>query len=135
MFQGNKFQKGRSVNPKGKTKGTKNKVTLAAQALLEGELDNICQCLVQEALAGNIQAIKMVLDRVLPFRRDYPTAIELQKLQGSSDALQAIASIAEAWPWRPAFTKSISAKIIAAHMPDSVSFPFPDTRTLKLLPL
>ncbi len=94
--QGNsKFKKGQSGNPKGKTKGTKNKVTLAAEILLEGELENICRCLIQEALAGNMQAIKMVLDRIMPARKDRPIEIKLPELQNSSDALRAIAAIAE----------------------------------------
>ncbi|KIC70712.1 DUF5681 domain-containing protein [Candidatus Protochlamydia amoebophila] len=59
-----KFQKGQSGNPKGKAKGIKNKVTLAAESLLNGELENICRRLIQEALSGNVQAIKMILDRI-----------------------------------------------------------------------
>jgi hypothetical protein len=91
--ESHKFTKGRSGNPKGKIKGTKNKATVVAEMLLHGELENICRRLIQEAITGNMQAIKMVLDRVLPAKRDSPIVIDLPKLEKSSDALQAIASI------------------------------------------
>ena len=91
-----KFQKGRSGNPKGKVKGTKNKATLVAEVLLNGELENICRRLIQEALTGNIQAMKMVLDRTLSPRRDRPVILELPALQTSSDVIHSMALIIEA---------------------------------------
>lgn len=91
-----KFEKGKSGNPKGKIKGTKNKATLTAELLLEGEFGNICRRLIDEALNGNMQAIKMVLDRVMPARKDRSIAIDIPILNNSSDILQAMASITEA---------------------------------------
>mgnify|MGYP000455705585 CR=1 FL=1 len=91
-----KFQKGQSGNPKGKIKGTKNKATLAAEHLLKGELDNICRKLIEEALEGNIQAIKLVLDRVLPPKKDREIEIRFPKLQNSKDAIKAASTIVNA---------------------------------------
>jgi uncharacterized protein DUF5681 len=91
-----KFQRGQSGNPRGKIKGTKNKATLAAELLLKGEVENICRRLIQEALTGNIQAIKMVLERVLPPKKDCPVKIYLPSLQTSSDAVNAMSLISEA---------------------------------------
>lgn len=88
-----KFQKGRSGNPKGKIKGTRNKATLFAEQLLQGELETICRRLLQEAVEGNMQAIKIVLDRLLPPKRNIPIAIDLTKLENSSDALNAISYV------------------------------------------
>lgn len=93
-MQGNqKFQKGRSGNPNGKIKGTRNKATLVAEQLMQGELETICRRLLQEAVEGNMQAIKMVLDRLLPPKRNIPVTIDLPKLENSSDALNAIAIV------------------------------------------
>lgn len=93
-MQGNqKFQKGCSGNPKGKMKGTKNKATLVAEQLLQGELETIYRRLLQEAVEGNMQAIKMVLDRLLPPKRSISVAIDLPKLENSADALNAIAYV------------------------------------------
>lgn len=90
------FQKGQSGNPKGKAKGTKNKATLAAEQLLQVDLKNICQRLVEEALIGNMQAIKLVLDRMLPPKRDRTIDIGLPKLQTADDAVNAMALIIDA---------------------------------------
>ena len=90
------FQKGQSGNPKGKAKGTKNRATLAAEQLLQGDLKNICQRLVEEALIGNMQAIKLILDRVLPPKRDRAIDIGLPKLQTADDAVNAMALIIDA---------------------------------------
>lgn len=96
MQAAGRFKKGHSGNPRGKAKGTKNRATLIAQQLLEGELETICRRLILEATSGNLQAIKMILDRVLPPKKEHPITISLPKLQNSSDALQAMTSITEA---------------------------------------
>ena len=90
------FQKGQSGNPKGKAKGTKNRATLAAEQLLQGDLKNICQRLVEEALIGNMQAIKLVLDRMLPPKRDPIIDVQLPKLQTADDAVNAMSLIIDA---------------------------------------
>ena len=38
-----KFRKGKSGNPLGRPKGTRNKAALLAEALFEGELEGICR--------------------------------------------------------------------------------------------
>lgn len=91
-----KFQKGQSGNPNGKAKGTKNRATLAAEQLLQGDLDSICRKLVEEALTGNVQAIKLVLDRVLPPKKDRVIDVQLPKLQTTDDAVNAISIIIDA---------------------------------------
>lgn len=91
-----KFQKGQSGNPNGKARGTKNRVTLAAERLLQGELDNICRKLVEEALIGNMQAVKLILDRVLPAKRERVIDVQLPKLNTTDDALRAMSIIIEA---------------------------------------
>ncbi|CUI18033.1 conserved hypothetical protein [Candidatus Protochlamydia naegleriophila] len=90
-----KFRKGQSGNPQGKAKGTKNRATLAAERLLNGDLDNICRKLIDEALTGNVQAIKLVLDRVLPAKRDRDIDVRLPKLQTVDDAVNAMSLIIE----------------------------------------
>jgi len=52
--------------------------------------------LVEEALIGNMQAIKLVLDRVLPARRDRVIDVQLPKLNTIDDALRAMSIIIEA---------------------------------------
>lgn len=57
---------------------------------------NICRRLVEEALTGNIQAIKLILDRVLPSRRDRVIDVQLPILNTADDALKAMSIIIEA---------------------------------------
>jgi len=52
-------------NP-GRRPGCRNKATLAALALLEGEAEALTRRCIELALAGDPTAMKLVLDRVLP---------------------------------------------------------------------
>ncbi len=54
-----KFRKGHSGNPLGRPRGIRNKATITAEALFEGEIEGICCKAIEEAKRGNIQAIKM----------------------------------------------------------------------------
>jgi hypothetical protein len=57
----NQFPKGRSGNPNGRPKGIRNKSTMLAQLLLERDLEEICNRVIEEAKAGNMQAVKIIL--------------------------------------------------------------------------
>lgn len=91
-----KYKKGFSGNPKGKPKGTRNKSSLAAEALLEGSLDKICKKVEEEALKGNMQAAKMILERLLPPRKDRCIEVDLPSVHTFEDVLNAIGFIVNA---------------------------------------
>ena len=63
---GRPFAPGESGNPAGRPKGSLNKVTRAAQMLLDGEAEAITRKAVDLALEGNIQALRLCLERLLP---------------------------------------------------------------------
>lgn len=90
------FQKGHSGNPKGRPKGKKNKSTLLAQSLLENDVEVICTRLLIEAKEGNIQAIKIVMDRILPARKELPIVLDLPEIKTPTDLLNAISAITTA---------------------------------------
>jgi hypothetical protein len=90
------FPKGHSGNPNGRPKGTRNKSMMLAQLLLERDLEEICNRVIEEAKAGNMQAVKMILDRILPQKKDSPIAIDLPQIKTASDILQAINCISTA---------------------------------------
>lgn len=96
MQTSNRFQKGQSGNPKGKIKGTKNKATRFIDSLMQSELNNISQKLIELAVAGNLQAIKLVLDRVMPAKTSRSIEIEIPKIENTTDALQAISTVIHA---------------------------------------
>lgn len=91
-----KYKKGCSGNPNGKPKGARNKSTLAAEALLEGSLEKICKKVEEEALNGNMQAAKMILERFLPPRKDRAIEIALPSINTFDDVLNAIGFIVNA---------------------------------------
>jgi uncharacterized protein DUF5681 len=66
QVRGRPFEKGRSGNPGGRRPGSRNKATLAAAVLLDGESEALTRRAVEMALAGDIAAMRLCLDRVLP---------------------------------------------------------------------
>ncbi len=90
------FKKGQSGNLKGRPKGVRNKSTLAAEILLEGSLEGICRRIESEALNGNMQAAKMILDRFLPTRRDRAIKMDLPQIHNGEDILKAVGAIIDA---------------------------------------
>ena len=59
--QGSRFQKGRSGNPNGRPKGSRNKTTVIAQTLLEGEAEALVRKVVQLALEGDLTCLRICL--------------------------------------------------------------------------
>jgi len=66
--RGRPFERGVSGNPAGKPKGARHRATLAAEALLDGEAEALTRKAIELALEGNIFALKICLDRILPAR-------------------------------------------------------------------
>ncbi len=65
-----RFRKGQSGNPKGKPKGARHRSSLMAERLFADEIQDICKTVIAEAKAGDMQAAKIILDRLLPPRKD-----------------------------------------------------------------
>jgi hypothetical protein len=91
-----KFQKGQSGNPAGKPKGARHKTTLAVQALLDGEAENITRKAIEAAMAGDITAIRLVLERILPARKDSPITLELPAISNSSNVVELMQAVLDA---------------------------------------
>jgi Family of unknown function (DUF5681) len=79
-------------NP-GKPKGTRNRATLAAEALLDGEVEALTRRAVELALSGDTTALRLCLDRLLPPRRDRPVSFELPPIKTAEDAVAASGAI------------------------------------------
>ena len=72
---GRPFAKG---NP-GRPPGSKNRTTLLAAALLEGEAEELVRKAVALAKAGDVGMLKFLLGRILP--RERPIEIDLPPLE------------------------------------------------------
>ncbi len=85
MVKDTKFKNGQSGNPKGKPKGARNKATLAAEALLDGEADAITRKAIEKAKAGDMTAIRLCLERILPAVKSRPIEIDLPPVETAED--------------------------------------------------
>lgn len=84
-----RFQKGQSGNPKGKPKGAKHKASLMAEMLFENELASVCNQVIDQAKEGNMQAAKIILDRLLPPKKDRPIHFQIPFIKTAADAVEA----------------------------------------------
>jgi Family of unknown function (DUF5681) len=65
-----RFVKGApSANPRGRPVGSRHKATLAAEALLDGQVEQLTQACIDKALAGDPSALRIVMDRIIAPRR------------------------------------------------------------------
>jgi len=82
-------------NP-GRPKGARHKATLAAEALLDGETEGLTRKAVETALGGDMAALRLCLDRIVPPRRERPINFRIPPLKSAEDAAVAMAAITEA---------------------------------------
>ena len=89
------FEPGKSGNHAGKLKGTRNKTTLAVEALLDGEAETITRKAIELAKDGDLAALRLCLDRIAPPRKDRPVLFELSPVSTAADAANAAAALLE----------------------------------------
>ena len=75
--RGRPFEKGTSGNPSGRPRGSRNATTLALEVLLDGQAQALTQKAIDLALTGDIPALRLCLDRILPPRKDRPVSFTL----------------------------------------------------------
>ena len=90
------FSRSRSGNPAGRPAGARNRTTLAAEQLLDGEAQALTQKVIELAQKGDITAIRLCFDRILPRRRERLLSFDMPALASAMDARKAIAAIIEA---------------------------------------
>ena len=88
------FRPGASGNPLGRPAGARNRASLAAEALLAGEAEAITQKAVELALGGDLVALRLCMERILPPARERPLRIDLP-LERRADADAAMRAILE----------------------------------------
>jgi hypothetical protein len=79
------FKDGTSGNPAGRPVGSRNKVTLACEELLEGEAEELIRTLVEKAKGGSIQALGLCLDRLVPARKERCINLESRPISSLQD--------------------------------------------------
>ena len=89
-----KTQRRRAFRPRnsGNHRGPKiagNKTSMAREALLDAEATAIICKLIEKALDGDMAALRLCIERLLPVRRERPMAFELPRIETIADALKA----------------------------------------------
>ena len=64
--RGRPFKPGQSGNPLGRPKGARNRATIAAEALLDGEAEALTRKAIELALDGDTTALRLCLERLMP---------------------------------------------------------------------
>ena len=94
--QGQAVPAGPVRQPNGRKKGSRNKITQAIEALLDGEGEALTRKAIELGLKGDITALRLCLDRLAPPRRDRHVSFELPKIENAKDAAGAITAMLEA---------------------------------------
>src|SRR6516164_10606410 len=88
--RGRPFEKGRSGNPAGRPRGSRNRSALVAQALLEGEAEALTRKAVELALGGDPAALRLCLDRLIAPHRERLVAFALPRMREPADLAAAM---------------------------------------------
>lgn len=103
-------------NP-GRPRGARHKSTLACEALLDGQTDQLTQKAIDMALAGDVQALRICMDRIAPPRKDRHVTFEMPAISGAADhpaVLSAIMVAVAAGDLTPVEGQSLAA-MLAEH--------------------
>lgn len=90
------FKPGQSGNPTGRPQGSRNKATLALEALLVGEGEAITRKAVDMALQGEMTAIRLCLERLVPVRKDAPVPFHMPPMANAGDSAAAMSGVLQA---------------------------------------
>jgi hypothetical protein len=80
-----RYKKGQSGNLNGRPKGSLNQTTLACMELLSGEAEAITRKAVNMALKGDITALRLCLERLVPQKKERPISINLPAIEKDAD--------------------------------------------------
>lgn len=89
------FAAGNSGNPAGKPKGTRHRTTRAVEALLKGEAEALTRAAIARALAGDMTALRICMDRISPPLKERPVTFALPPVREAKDHAPAIAAALE----------------------------------------
>jgi hypothetical protein len=86
---GNKYGKGRPA-------GSRNQATLALEKMMADDGAAVVQAILDAAKGGDMTAARIIVDRIVPPRKDRPVVVDLPKIESADDIPQATTAILEA---------------------------------------
>src|SRR5260370_40263442 len=90
-----RFAKGASGYPAGRPPGIMNQATRIAALLLTGEASALTRKAIELALAGDIAALRLCLDRLIAPQREQPIAFAMPPIEDAADLAGAMAALAD----------------------------------------
>jgi hypothetical protein len=90
------FVKGVSGNPSGRPPGSRNQSTLLMESMLEGQAEQLTQKAIDLALDGDITALRLCLERLIPPRKGRPIRLSLPPIESVQQIAAAMATVANA---------------------------------------
>ena len=87
---------GQSGNPYGRPKGARNRATIAAETLLDGEAAALTRKAIDLAKQGDTTALRLCIERILPARKDRPISFPIPRIETVADSVKAAATIVSA---------------------------------------
>ncbi|AMJ61983.1 DUF5681 domain-containing protein [Bosea sp. PAMC 26642] len=102
----------------GKPKGARHKTTLAIEKLLDDEAETLTRKAIELAKAGDMQALRLCMDRLAPARKDRPVSFELPPIDSVDDlpkATQALMTAVACGDLTPSEAAELG-KLVDAHV-------------------
>ena len=90
------FKPGKSGNPNGRPNGSRNRATLALEALFDDEGEAITRKAIEKALEGDTVALRLCLERICPPRRSRPITLEMPTVETAKDVTNAQGAVISA---------------------------------------
>ena len=92
--RGRPFEPGQSGNPAGRPKGSRNKMTLLAEQLLDSSGEQIVNKVIEKALAGDSSALNLCFGRLMP-KRERSVTFDLPPIDTPQDLRAASAAVVQ----------------------------------------
>lgn len=80
----------------GRPKGSRHKITILAEKLMSEDVEGVVNSVVKAAKEGDMQAARVILDRIAPPRKDATISIDLPVINTIEDAATAMGLIVHA---------------------------------------
>ncbi len=71
-------------------KGARNKATVLAEKLLSADIKDVCNVVVEKAKDGNLEACKVILDRILPVPKSRRISFPMREIHSVADVHDAM---------------------------------------------
>lgn len=89
------FKPGQSGNPTGRPKGIKDRRVALREKLLP-HADQLIEMVTTFAKSGDMTAMKIVMDRIIPPLREEPIHVSIPKIDSAEDCVKAQAAVVNA---------------------------------------